>query len=101
VITDSITASATDHGAGVAVEVGPAGALRGVTITARAMCGGAEQLAATVLRLCATATATANRRTALALDLATLPAADRAALGVQVDPADLADDTVPESWEVL
>jgi hypothetical protein len=100
-----VTAAATDHASGLAVEVGPGGVLRGLTITDRAMRGGGEHLARTLLRLSATATATANRRTALALadELGGLSEQDRGALGLRVDPAENSsvEHTVPDTWEVL
>jgi hypothetical protein len=103
VSAEPITAAATDHDSGVAVEVGPGGALRGVTITDRALRAGGAELARTLLRLSASATATANRRTALAVEreFGPLRAEDKAALGLHVDPAADLEETVPDRWEVL
>jgi hypothetical protein len=100
-----VTASATDHDSGVAIEVGPGGALRGVTITSKAMRGGGENLARTLLRLSATATAMANRRAVLALEqqVGDMSKQDWEALGLQVDPTEYSavEHTVPDTWEVL
>lgn len=101
----SVTASATDHRNGVAIEVGPGGALRGLTITSKAMHGGGENLARTLLRLSATATATANLRAVHALEqhLGDLSDEDRGALGLRIDSAEVStvEDTVPDTWRVL
>lgn len=102
--SEPVTGSATDHVSGVAIEVGPGGVLRGLTITGKAMHGGGENLARTLLRLSATATAMANRRAVLALThLGDESTKDHDALGLRVDPAESStvEHTVPDTWEVL
>jgi hypothetical protein len=86
-----ITGEAQDGG--VAVEVGPGGGLRSLTLGDRAPRLGGERLAETILRLVDLATAQANQRVHNAV-----PGAD--ALGLRVDPA-LVDDierTTPDTW---
>ncbi|CCH33596.1 YbaB/EbfC family DNA-binding protein [Actinosynnema sp. NPDC047251] len=89
-----ISAHAHDPDRGVAVEVGPGGALRDLTLDARALRLGPD-LARAVLDLVDEATAKANARAAGALgDLADL------GLGVPDRRADEVEDTTPTTWRV-
>lgn len=104
-----ITAEATDAASGVAVQVGPGGGLRSLTLSQRSLRLGGEALAATILGLVRTATAQANRlaRNALPAQLGgtelgrtELGGADLDALGLGVDPelADAIELTTPDTW---
>ncbi|MEV0679559.1 YbaB/EbfC family DNA-binding protein [Actinosynnema sp. NPDC050436] len=89
-----ITAHAHDPDRGVAVEVGPGGALRDLTLDTRALRLGPD-LARAVLDLVDAATAKANARAAGVLG-------DLAALGLAV-PArqvEAVEDTTPTTWRV-
>ncbi|MBB5959143.1 hypothetical protein FHS29_005763 [Saccharothrix tamanrassetensis] len=87
-----ISAQAHDPDRGVAVEVGPGGALRDLTLDSRAM---GPHLARTILSLVDTATARANSRAAHALG-------DLTELGLAVDArlSETVEDTTPTTWRV-
>ncbi|MGM1059974.1 YbaB/EbfC family DNA-binding protein [Saccharothrix sp. Mg75] len=90
-----ITANAHDPDTGIAVEVGPGGGLRGLTLDARSLRLGPTALAGAVLALVDTATARANARAQRALG-------DLSALGMSVQErmVESVEDTTPETWRV-
>ncbi len=87
-----ISAHAHDPDRGVAVEVGPGGALRDLSLDSRALRLGPD-LARTILTLVDTATARANARAARAVG-------DLTALGLAVDEPESVEDTTPMTWRV-
>lgn len=89
-----ISAHAHDPDRGVAVEVGPGGALRDLTLDARALRLGPD-LARTVLELVDAATAKANAR-------ASGTWGDLTDLGLAVSDrrVDEVEDTTPTTWRV-
>ncbi|MEU5694621.1 YbaB/EbfC family DNA-binding protein [Actinosynnema sp. NPDC020468] len=86
-----ITAHAHDPDTGVAVEVGPGGALHDLTLDARSLRLGGAGLARAILTLVDTAASRANARVAGALG-------DVGALGLRAEPE--AEDTTPTTWRV-
>lgn len=90
-------ARAHDPDTGIAVEVGPAGALRGLTLDSRSLRLGRDGLARAVLELVETATARADRRARFALRLAE---EEVAALGLVVAEPEAVEETTPTTWRV-
>lgn len=90
-----ITGSAHDPDTGIAVEVGPGGGLRDLTLDARSLRLGQTRLAKAILDLVDTATARANARVHRSLG-------DVGALGLAVGTrmAESVEDTTPETWRV-
>jgi hypothetical protein len=97
-----ITGEARDTASGVAVEVGPCGGLRALTLAERSLRLGGDALATAILDLVHTATAQANRRARNALPggLDDLRDADLDAIGVGVDAelAEVIEQTTPDTW---
>ncbi|WP_433262697.1 YbaB/EbfC family DNA-binding protein [Actinosynnema sp. CS-041913] len=89
-----ISAHAHDPDQGVAVEVGPGGALRDLTLDSRALHLGPD-LARTILTLVDTATARANARVAH-----TLGNLDELGLSVDARLTETVEDTTPTTWRV-
>ncbi|WP_447003199.1 YbaB/EbfC family DNA-binding protein [Saccharothrix isguenensis] len=90
-----ITGDAHDPDTGIAVEVGPGGALRDLVLDARSLRLGQALLAKAILDLVDTATARANARVHRAVG-------DVSALGLAVETrmAESVEDTTPETWRV-
>jgi hypothetical protein len=91
-----ITGTATACRGAITVEVLPGGALTELTLTSAALALSTRELAATIVRTVASATATANLRTRHTLNV-TLPG-----LGLDTDPAliEQAELTTPGTWSL-
>ncbi|WP_020671708.1 hypothetical protein [Amycolatopsis nigrescens] len=98
----TISGSARDHG--VALEVGPAGALRALQLSPEALQLGRYGLATLILDLVRKASAEANQRARHALrhEVRGLGEADFAALGMAQDPSltEVVEATTPDTWRV-
>ena len=96
-----ITATARDS-AGIAVEVGPGGGLRAITLTDKSMRLGNDRLASTILDLVRGATAQANQRARYAMPdaLRGLSEAELDALGIgqEAELAEAIEMTTPDTW---
>ncbi|WP_344856772.1 YbaB/EbfC family nucleoid-associated protein [Amycolatopsis ultiminotia] len=87
---------------GVAVEVAPGGALRGLELTAEALRGGGPALAGRILQAVREAASEANERArqAVTAELGVLGDDEltRLGLGREEALAERAEDTTPDTW---